>query len=117
MCDEPKIITVGKSHPAPDVAKWLREQPHDRRIILVCRDEPSVKEEFPIRPSAFRCIDVGVESLVVCPSGEKRLAVARVQIADTIASDPALLFKTVLEEAAAAFADLRASDEVQISDK
>jgi len=114
---DPRIVTVGHPRPAPDVARWLREQAHDRRITLVCRDAPSVKEEFPTRPSAFPCIEAGVESLVEGADGEKRLAVVRVQIADFIARDPGKLIQLILEEADAAFADLKAGGEGQISER
>jgi hypothetical protein len=112
MDDEPRIITVGGQRPAPDVAKWLREQPHHRRITLCCTDEPSVTQEDPTSPSAFRCIDVGVQSLV-----GGMLAHARVRIADHQASDPIQLITLALEESEAAFADLQAPRGVRISEK
>lgn len=112
MDDEPKIITVGTAPPLPDVAKWLRECPHIRKITLCCTDEPSVTQEDPTYPSSFRCIDVGVQSMV-----GGRLANARVRIADSQAGDPIRLIKTILEEAEAAFADLQAGAEGQISDR
>lgn len=112
MDDEPRIITVGRQRPAPDVAKWLREQPHHRRITLCCTDEPSVTQQYATYPSAFRCIDVGVESLV-----GGRLAGVRVRIADHQASDPILLVQLILEEATAAFADMQAGEGSPISER
>ena len=107
MCDdEERIITVGKATPAPDIAKWLREQPYHRRITLCCVDAPSVTGEYPVQPSEFKGIQVGVSSLV-----GGRPANARVTVADHQAADPIRLIKTILEEAEAAFADLAASEE------
>jgi hypothetical protein len=112
MEDEPRIITVGKSHPPTDVAKWLRQQPHDRRIILSCVDAPSVRGEYPTHPSPDPCVDVIVNSLV---AGQRAGVLVRVM--DHQASDPARLFQIVIEEAEAAFADLVKGAEGQISEK
>lgn len=110
--EDQRIITVGTDRAAPDIAAWLREQPHHRRITLVCTDEPSITGEDPTCPSPFRCIDAGVQSLV-----GGRLAGARVRIADHQASDPSRLIEIILEEATAAFADLQAHAEGQISER
>ena len=112
MDEEPKIITVGNAPPLPDVARWLRECPHLRKITLCCTDEPSVTQDHPTSPSSFRCIDVGVQSMV-----GGRLANARVRIADQQASDPIRLIQLILEEADAAFADLQADADGRISDR
>lgn len=101
MDDEPRIITVGHSPPPPDIAKWLREQPHHRRIVMTCVDAPSLTGEHPIAPSSFPCIHVGVHSLV---GGIP--AVARIVVADHQASDPNRLIQLIIEEAEAAFSGL-----------
>lgn len=116
MCDEARIVTVG-GPASPDVAKWLRQQPHDRRITLVCRDEPSLKYEYPTAPSAFRCIEASVEGLVEWAGGKMHMAGVRVQIADHIASDPKELVRLILEEADAAFAALKEDSGEKVSDK
>lgn len=110
--DEPRIITVGKAPPPPDIAKWLREQPHHRKIVMCCRDEPSASGQHPVHLSAFRCIDVWVTSIV-----DGALAGAEVRVADHQASDPIRLVALILEEATAAFEELQAGSSDPISEK
>lgn len=113
MCEDgPNIVTVGKPKPLPDLAGWLREQPHHRKIVLCCRDEPSITGEFPVYPVPFRCIHASVSSLV-----DGRMAGAQVLVSDQQASDPVRLIQLILEEASAAFADLGESESGQISER
>ena len=110
--DGPKIVTVGKPKPLPDLAGWLREQPHHRKIVLCCRDAPSITGEFPVYPAAFPCIHASVSGLV-----DGKMAGVQVMVADNQASDPVKLIQLIMEEASAAFADLGEGESGQISER
>ena len=75
------------------LAKWLREQPHDRSITMRCCDDPSLDGRQPTHPSSFPVINVSATSLV---DGKK--AAVLVRVADFIFDDPQHLVKLIIQE-------------------
>jgi hypothetical protein len=84
------------------IAKWLREQPHDRSITMRCLDAPSLDESQPTNPSWSPCIDISATSLV-----DGRKAAVLVRVADFIFDDPQHLAKLIVEQVGAGLEDLK----------
>ena len=77
------------------IARWLREQPHDRSITMTCVDAPSLDESQPTHPSWSPCINISARSLV---DGKK--AAVLVRVADSLFEDtfPQHLVKLIVQE-------------------